>query len=155
MPSEQRKSQARAVEQRSESNSGGWLGTVLTLVGIPVGWFISVVALMIVLTHLVSPDAPISLISSVGPQTTFYVSIAVLVVVGFVILVKPATIFFGWLLMGILVAVAATFVVGWTTLLLIFEVLTVVFLIPAYWSKLIEDAPDGFLAALALERKLR
>jgi hypothetical protein len=153
---ERRASQPRGhVEQRSANSGGGLLGTVLTLVGIPVGWFISVVALMIVLTHLISPDAPISLISSLGPQTTFYVSIAVIVVVGFVILVKPATIFFGWLLMGILVAVAATFVVGWTTLLLIFEVLTVVYLIPAYWSKLIEDAPDGFLAALALKRKLR
>jgi hypothetical protein len=128
-------------------------GTVLTLVGIPVGWFASTVAALIVLTYLISDLPP--LVAGIGPTTTFYVSVGVLVVVGFVILVKPGTIFAGWILMGALVAVAATFVVGWTMLLVMLEALTIAFLVPAYYCKLIADAPDGFMAALALDRWLR
>lgn len=142
------------IEQRSESGGGLW-GTVLTLVGIPVGWLASVVSAMIVLTHFLRPDAPITLVSGIGPTTTLYVAGGVLVIVGFGILVKPTTILVGWLLMGALVAAAATFVVGWTTLLVVLEALTIPFLVPAFYFKLIEDVPDGFLAALALERWLR
>ncbi|HET7323021.1 MAG TPA: hypothetical protein VFJ06_01690 [Halococcus sp.] len=155
MSSERRASQPRGhVEQRSANSGGGLLGTVLTLVGIPVGWFASVVAAMVALTYLISSDMP-SLVAGIGPTTTFYVAVAVLVVFALFTIVRPGTVFFGWLLMGVIVAVAATFFLGWSTLLLIFEGLTVVFLIYANFWLLVADAPDGFLAALALERKLR
>ena len=150
---EHRERHPRAVEQRSES-SGGLFGTVLTLTAIPVGWFASVVAALVVLTYLITPEK-LTLIAGAGPTATFYASVAVLVIIGFAILVKPGTILAGWILMGVLVAVAATFFVGWTTLLFVLEALTIAFLVPAYYFKLIQDAPDGYLAALALERRLR
>jgi hypothetical protein len=150
--SERREPHPRAVEQRSESG-GGVLGTLLTLTAIPVGWFVSTVAALVVLTYLIADLPP--LVAGIGPETTFYASVGVLVVVGFAILMKPGTILAGWMLMGALVAVAATFVVGWTTLLVMLEALTIAFLVPAYYCKLIADAPDGFAAALALDRWLR
>jgi cation transport ATPase len=143
---------SRAVEQRSESG-GGLLGPVLTLVGIPVGWFVSTVAALIVLTYLIADLPP--LVAGIGPTTTFYASVGVVVVIGFALLIRPATVFFGWLLMDILVAVAATFFIGWSTVIVLLEALSVVFIVPAHFFQLVEEAPDGFLAALALERWLR
>lgn len=138
------------TEQRSESGGSLW-GTLFTLAAIPVGWYASVVAALVVFTYLISPDEP-TLIAGVGPQTTFWLAVGVLVVIAFISIVIPSTVFFGWLLMGILVAVAASFFIGWSTLLLMFEGLTVVFLIFAGFWMVIEDSPDGLLPALALGR---
>jgi uncharacterized membrane protein len=122
---EQRERHPRVGDQRSESSGGGLLGTVLTLVGIPVGWFASVVAAMIVLTHFVAPNAPIALIPGIGPTTTLYVSVAVLVVVGFAMLVRPWTVLGGWALIAVLLAAGAMFVFGWSELVLVVEAITV------------------------------
>lgn len=142
----------RAVEQHSESGER-LLGPVLTLVGIPVGWFVSTVAALVVVTYLIG-DLP-TLVAGIGSTTTFHASIAVLVVVGVALLIRPATVFYGWVLMDILVAVAATFVVGWSMVMLLLEGLSVVFIVPAFFFHLVDEAPDGFLAALALEEWLR
>jgi hypothetical protein len=142
----------RAVEQHSESG-GRLLGPVLTLVGIPVGWFVSTIAALVVVTYLIG-DLP-TLIAGIGSTTTFYASVGVLVVVVVALLIRPATVFYGWVLMDILVAVAATFVVGWSTIMLLLEGLSVVFIVPAFFFHLVDEAPDGFVAALALEDWLR
>lgn len=141
------------VEQRSESSGDGLLGPVLTLVGIPVGWFVSTVAALVVLTYLIVDLPP--LVAGIDPQTTFYASASVVVVVGFALLIRPGTVFFGWLLMDIIVAVAATFFLGWSTVILLLEGLSLIYIFPAHFFKLVDDAPDGFLAALALDRRLR
>jgi cation transport ATPase len=142
----------RAVEQHSESG-GGLLGPVLTLVGIPVGWFVSTVAALVVATYFIA-ELP-TLVAGIGPTTTFYASIGVLAVVGFIMLLRPGIVRDGWILMDILVAVAATFFIGWSTVILLLEGLSLIFIFPANFFKLVADAPDGLSAALALDRRFR
>lgn len=159
MPSDQRTSYGTphhntGHEQRSESG-GRPVGTALTLVGIPVSWFASMVAAVIVLTYIMTPDASITVIPGLGRSATLWVAGSVLVCAGLAILVRPETVFWGWLIMGVLTAMAATFLLGWSTLLIIFEGLTIASLVPVYFFVLVKDAPDGFLAALALDRRLQ
>ena len=146
---------SRAGEQRSESGGGGLIGPLLTLVGIPIGWFVSVVAAMLVITHFVAPDASITLISGLGEQETLWASVAVVGLVTGTMLVRPGTILVGWIVMGILVALAASFVFGWTTLLMIFEALTIGYAVLALFLSVVTAADEGVMAALAVNRWLR
>ena len=99
---QRRERHPRAAEQRSESGGGGLLGPVLTLVGIPVGWFASIIAVLTVLAHLVGSDPSVVAIGGLSPTVSVWASIAVLVAVGFALLVRPKTVLWGWLIMGIL-----------------------------------------------------
>lgn len=124
MPSE-RPSQHRqpgGVEQRSESSGSLW-GTLLTLAAIPVGWGAYVVSVLVTMNHLLDMNLSPTVLG-LSPTTTFYISIAVLVVVGFAMLVKPGTILGGWLLMAVLLAAGAAFVFGWSQLVLVVEGIT-------------------------------
>lgn len=130
MSPEHRDPPSRARKQHSETetaSSGKAVGALLRLIALPVGWFMSVVAAMIVFTHYFASDPPTTLIPGIGPTATFYGSIAVVVAVGLVVLVKPAMIVVWWGLMGVLVAVAGFFFVGWTTLLVAVEVATAMY----------------------------
>ena len=141
-------------EQRSESSGGGLLGPVLTLVGIPVGWFASIIAVLNVLNHLVGSDP--SAVATVGlsPTVSLWVSVGVLVAVGFALLVRPKAVLWGWLIMGVLAAVGATYMFGWTGAVLFAEVLTVVVVSLAMVMSVAVAADEGIVAALALHRWL-
>jgi hypothetical protein len=115
--------QSRAAEQHSESNSGSLWGTLLTLVGIPVGWIAYVVSVLIVANHLMDTNLSPSVLG-LSPTTTFRLTAGVLVVVGFAMLVRPALILTGWLVMALLLAGGAAFVFGWSQLVLIVEGIT-------------------------------
>jgi hypothetical protein len=65
------------------------------------------------------------LVAGIGPTTTFHASVGVLVVV------------------------------GWSLVMLLLEGLSVVFIVPAFFFHLVDEAPDGFVVALALEDWLR
>jgi hypothetical protein len=101
--SERQAPQSRAGEQRSESNGAGLLGTVLTLAAIPVGWIAYVVSVLIVANHLMETDLTPTVLS-LSPTATFRLAVAVLVVVGFVMLVRPALVLGGWFVIGVLLA---------------------------------------------------
>ena len=145
-----------AHEQRSESSGGGGLlGPVLVLVWIPVGWFASIIAVLNVLNHLMGSDP--SAVATVGlsPTVSLWVSVGVLVAVGFALLVRPKAVLWGWLTMGVVAAVGATYVFGWTGAVLFAEVLTVVVICLAMVMSVAVDADKGILAALAMNRWLR
>jgi hypothetical protein len=145
---------SRAVEQRSESG-GGLLGPVLTLVGVPVGWFASIIAVLIVLAHLVGTDPSVVATGGLSPTVSLWASVAVLVVLGFALLVRPKTVLWGWLVMGVLAAVGATYVFGWTGAVLFAEVLTFVVVCLAMVMSVAVAADERMVAALALHRWLR
>ena len=144
------------VEQRAESSGGGGLlGIVLTLVAIPVGWFASIIAVLTVLNHLVGSDPSVVAIANLSPMASVWVSVAVLVVLGFALLVRPGTVLWGWVGMGVLAAVGATYVFGWTGVVLFAEALTVVVVTLAMFMKVVTAADEGIVAALALHQWLR
>lgn len=122
---ERQASQSRAGEQRSESNSGGGLlGTLLTLAAIPVGWIAYVFSVLIVGNHLLNTNLTPTVLG-LSPTTTFYASVGVLVVVGFAMLVRPAFVLTGWLVIAVVLAAGAMFVFGWSELVLLVEGVTV------------------------------
>jgi hypothetical protein len=116
--------QSRAPEQRSESNSGGLLGTLLTLGAIPVGWIAYVFSVLIVGNHLLDTNLTPTVLG-LSPKTTFWLAVVVLVVVGFAMLVRPALVLTGWLVIAVVLAAGAMFVFSWSELVLILEGITV------------------------------
>jgi hypothetical protein len=155
----ERQASPRATEQRSESSSsGGLLGILLTLAAIPVGWIAYVVSVLIVANHLMDTNLSPSVLG-LSPKTTFYISIAVLVVVGFAMLVRPALVLTGWLVMAGLLAAGAAFVFGWSELVLLLEGITVA---PHVLAVLIglegtadSSGSDSFLRGYLLGRRRR
>jgi hypothetical protein len=111
------------AEQRAESSGSLW-AILLTLVGIPVGWITYVFSVLIVANHLMDTNLSPSMLG-LSPKTTFWLGVAVLVVVGFAMLVRPALVLTGWLVMAGLLAAGAAFVFGWSELVLILEGITV------------------------------
>jgi hypothetical protein len=144
-----------AHEQRSESSGGGLLGPMLTLVGIPVGWVASIIAVLNVLNHLVGSDPSAVATAGLSPTVSLWVSGGVLVALGFALLVVPKTVLWGWLIMGVVAAVGATYVFGWTGVVLFAEVLTFVVVCLAMVMSVAVAADEGIVAALALHRWLR
>lgn len=138
--SEHRDRQPRAGEQRFGSG-GSLLGTLLTLAAIPVGWGACVVSVLIAVNHLLDTNLTPTVLGF-SPTTTFYISIAVLVVVGFAILVRPALVLTGWLVMAVLLAAGAAWMFGWSQLVLVVEGIT---LAPVVLAVLIglEDSADS------------
>jgi hypothetical protein len=150
--------QSRAAEQRSESNSGGVLGILLTLAAIPVSWIAYVVSVLIVANHLMDTNLSPSVLG-LSPKTTFYISIAVLVVVGFAMLVRPALVLTGWLVIAVVLAAGAMFVFGWSELVLVVEGITVAPHVLAILIGLEDTADssgsDSFLRGYLLGRRRR
>jgi hypothetical protein len=150
--------QSKAAEQRSESNSGGLLGTLLTLAAIPVGWIAYVGSVLIVATRLMDTNLSPSVLG-LSPKTMFYISLAVLVVVGFAMLVRPALVLGGWLVIAVVLAAGAMFVFGWSQLVLVLEGITVA---PHVLAVLIglegtadSSGSDSFLRGYLLGRRRR
>ncbi len=156
MSPEHREQRPRAGEQHSESG-GGLLGTLLTLAAIPVGWGGYVVSVLIVGNHLLNTNLSPSVLG-LSPTTTFYISVAVLVVVGFAMLVRPPLVLAGWLLMAGLLAGGAIFVFGWSQLVLVVEAITLAPIILAVLIGL-EDTDssdsDWFLLGYLMGRRRR
>jgi cation transport ATPase len=155
--SEHRERRSRGdAEQRSE-NSGSLLGVLLTLVGIPVGWIGYVFSVLIVANHLMDTNLSPSVLS-LSPTATFRLGVAVLVVVGFAMLVRPALVLGGWFVMAVLLAAGAMFVFGWSQLVLIVEGVTLAPLVLVVLIGL-EDTADSsssewfFLGYLAGRRR--
>jgi hypothetical protein len=155
MPERRQRHSRGHVEQRSESSGGGLLGPVLMLVGIPVGWIASIIAVLNVLNHLVGSDPSAVATGGFSPTVSLWVSIGVLVAVGVALLVRPKTVLWGWLIMGVVAAVGATYVFGWTGVVLFAEVLTFVVVCLAMVMSVAVAADEGIVAALALHRWLR
>lgn len=156
IPPERRERRPRAgVEQRSESGGGGLLGPLLALFWVPVGWFGSGIAVLNILNHLLGSDPSAVATLGLSPRVSLWVSIAVLVGVGFALLVRPGTVLWGWLIMGVLAAVGATFSFGWTPTILFYEALTVVVVTLAMFMSVVVAADKGIVAALALNRRMR
>jgi hypothetical protein len=90
-----------------------------------------------------------------SPTVSLWVSIGVLVAVGFALLVRPKTVLWGWLVMGVVAAVGATYVFGWTGAVVFAEVLTFVVVCLAMVMSVAVAANEGIVAALAVNRWLR
>ena len=148
---------SRVSEQHSENESGGWglVGALFSLVAIPVGWFASAIAMFNVANHLWGSDPSATATLGLSPTVSFWVSVAVLVVVGLALLAIPGTIFWGWLVMGVLTAVGALYMFGWSTIVLFFEAQTVVVVVLAMFMYMVVTADEGVVAAFALSRWLR
>jgi hypothetical protein len=150
--------QSRAGEQRSESSGGGLLGILLTLAAIPVGWIAYEGSVLIVATRLMDTTLTPTVLG-LSPKTTFYISIAVLVMVGFAMLVRPALVLTGWLVIAVVLAAGAMFVFGWSELVLVVEGITVAPHVLAVLIGLEDTADssgsDSFLRGYLLGRRRR
>lgn len=150
--------ETNSTESHSDegSESGGSLWAILLpLVGIPVGWFVSVAAAMLVIGYFIAPDASIALISGFSEQETLWASVVVVGLVVGTMLVRPKTILVGWGMMGILVALVASFISGWTTLFIIFEGVTIGYTALAAFLSVLIASDKGIMAALLMDRWLR
>lgn len=156
MPKHREHHSREGAEQRSESNGSLW-GTLLTLVGIPVGWIGYVFSVLVVANHLMNTNLSPTVLD-LSPTTTFWLGVGVLVVVGFAMLVRPALVLTGWLVVAVLLAVAATFFIGWSQLVLVIEGITLAPIVLAVLIGL-EDTADSsssewfFLGYLAGRRR--
>lgn len=150
-PSNQRTQRAK---QGTESGGSG-LGLLFALVAIPVGWYASAVAILNVASHFLGVDPSVTATLGLSPTVSFWISVAVLVVVGLALLVIPGTIFWGWLIMGVLTAVGALYVFGWSSTILFLEAQTVVVVVLAVFMHMLQTADEEVVAALALSRGLR
>lgn len=117
-----REQQSRAGEQRSES-SGSLLAALLTLAAIPVGWMAYVYSVLVVGNHLLKTGLSPAVLG-LSVETTFWLGVGVLVVVGFAMLVRPALLLTSWFVIAVLLAAGAHFVFGWTVLVLVVEGIT-------------------------------
>src|SRR5699024_7617936 len=78
---------SRATRHRSKNtneneNGGGLGGLLLTFVAIPVGWYASAVAILNVASHFLGVDPSVTATLGLSPTVSFWISVAVLVVVG-------------------------------------------------------------------------
>ena len=146
---------SRTVEHRSDSDGGLLIPTLAFTIGTMVGWVAYLFAALVVLNYLVRLDAAVTVIPDLSPTANLWLAGGVLLVIAFALFARPGTVLAGWSLMGFLVAVAATYFVGWTDTIVIVEGLTVAFVVFATFVKIIEMLPDWAVFALALDRRRR
>ena len=107
------------------------------------------------LNYLVRLDSAVTVVPDLSPTANLWLAGGVLLVIAFALFARPGTVLAGWSLMGVLVAVAATYFVGWTDTIVIVEGLTVAFVVFATFVKIVEMLPDWAVFALALDRRRR
>ena len=110
---------------------------------------------MFVLAYLLPAELSITLIPGLNQQHTVWLAVAVAGFVTGTIFVRPRPFLAGWGTMTGVVAVAATFFVGWTTLLVVMEVLTLAYVALAVFAAAVSTADNSVLTALVLHRWLR
>ena len=143
------------IEHRTESG-GGLLRPALTFaLGNIVGWIAYVYSSLVVLNSLVQLDATVTVMPDISPIVTLWIAVAALSIIAFALLVRPATILAGWLMMGILVAIAATHFFGWTQTIVIVEGLTLGLVGVAGFVKLVSMLPAWGVVFLALDKRNR
>jgi cation transport ATPase len=140
MPEHREQHSRGGAEQRAESSGSLW-AILLTVVAIPVGWMAYVFSVLIVANHLLDTSLSPTVLG-LSPETTFWIGVAVLVVVGFVMLVRPALVLGGWFIMAVLLSAGAMFVFGWSQLVLVVEGITLAPIILALLIGL-EDTADS------------
>ena len=143
------------IEQRSESSGSLLRPALIFVVGTVVGWVAYLYAALVVLNFLVRWDAIVTVIPGLSPSVNFWLSVGMLVVVAFALFARPGTVLAGWLAMGGIVAVAATYFVGWTQTIVIVEGLTLAFAAFAGFAKIISMLPPWAVVFLDLDRRKR
>jgi hypothetical protein len=143
------------AEARSDDGGGLLIPAVVFTVGTVIGWVAYVFSALVVLNYLVRLDTIVTVIPGLSPTANLWVASGVLVVLWVVMLVRPMTVLAGWVGMGILVAVAATYSLGWTQTIVMVEGLTVGFVALALFVKVLVDIPKELLFLLALDKRRR
>ena len=140
-----------SAESQSEIDGGLLKPALVFIVGTVVGWGAYLFAALVVLSYPTNIDA-VS-VTGLSSSTTFWIAVGLLVIIVFALLVRPGTVFSGWILMAGVVAVAATSGGGWTDGMILIEGLTLGFVGLAAAVKIIMMLPDWVIFAHALNRK--
>ena len=143
----------REVQQSSESDGGLLVPALMFIVGTVVGWGAYLFAMLAVLSY--PTDVEAVSVAGLSMSTTFWISVGLLAIIVFAMLVKPGTILAGWLLMAGVVAVAASYGVGWSTGIILIEGLTLGFAAIATFVKIVLMMPDWVIYAHALNKRGR
>ena len=146
---------SETAEGRFDDGGGLLIPAVVFTVGTVIGWVAYVFSALVVLNYLVRLDTIVTMIPGLSPTANLWVASGVLVALGIVMLVRPMTVLAGWVGMGILVAVAATYSLGWTQTIVMVEGLTVGFVALALLVKVLVDIPKELLFLLALDKRRR
>ena len=125
------------------------------VVGTIVGWVAYLYAALVVLNFLVRWDAIVAVIPGLSPSANFWLAVGVLVIIIFALFARPGTVLTGWLAMGGVVAVAATYFVGWTQTIVIVEGLTLAFAAFSGFAKIISMLPPWAVVFLDLNKRER
>ncbi|GAA0459951.1 hypothetical protein GCM10008985_15430 [Halococcus dombrowskii] len=120
------------------------------VVGTVVGWGAYLFSTVVILS---SPtDIEAVSVTGLSTSTTFWIAVGLLAIIVFAMLVRPGTVFVGWLLMAGVVAVVASSGGGWADGTLLIEGLTLAFVAVAAFVKMVLMLPDWFLFAHALNK---
>lgn len=143
-----------STESHSEGESesgGGLLKPLLVLiVGTAVGWGAYLFSALAVLSY--PTDVEAVSVTGLSTTTTLWIAVVLLAIIVFAMLVRPGTVFVGWLLMAGVVAVVTSSGGGWTDGTLLIEGLTLAFVAVAAFVKMVLMLPDWYLFAHALNK---